>query len=645
MNRSLLSKLLFSFVAVAALALPAQAQETPAPSATVANIEAAIGDMQAAKNRAVVAGDQAEVDRLNGIITRLRANLDQVRNQEAFDATKQNLRDQMQEASAAGLTDQVNEIAKSMENVNELERSANEHRTDAANADSRDARDTAGATSGGGSGGTNTNNQPATTRNNDPYGMNRSRVGEKVVEGLFGVGTALLQSWLNGGQSDEERAAMDRIFAGSDAAAADANPANPGTPIYGPNGEIIGYDRNEDGKVDSTDTNDDGTPDSFAGGTYEDDYSSYSDPSEFAYDDYANVDTSDAFIPPPVGNSTGGGASSGDTGGASLGGDTAGSSDSEDEAEDEEAEDEEEKKDEDDADAKDADLADADSEGATRSKKTGDDDGIDAEVKDFVGRIFILPKDAITNASATGGAVGAYGNQAPKGGNDGFSNDGWNDSDNGDWADEEDDWGWEEDEWGSEPKAAAPAAPAEPGVPAMGTPLTPEEELLKQEIIQVEAEIAKWQKAEREKKLQQEDPYAFESTRALQAEAEDPFKAYRNEDGRLDLTRVNVWIVVDDSWKEPTSADPAAPADPMAPAAEAYSPTRMRLIVPDELLDRFEPIQGGWVSLRGTPVEAEFNPAVFPGLKGTVQDLDLVQVLAVTKEQPADLENTEYSDY
>ncbi|MCA8923853.1 MAG: hypothetical protein KDD82_18730 [Planctomycetes bacterium] len=643
MSRSILTKLLFSFVAVAATSLPLQAQETPTTppsSAAVANIEAAIADMQAAKNRAVVAGDQAEVERLNGIITRLRANLDQQKNQEAFDRTKQNLRDNMEEASSKGLTGQVNEIAKSIENVNNLEQSANEHRTAAANADSRDARNTAGTST---TPPATTNNQPA--RNNDPYGYNRSRVGEKVVEGLFGVGTALLQSWLNGSQSPDERAAMDRIFANNDAAVAGADPSNPGTPIYGPNGEIIGYDRTGDNKVDSKDTDGNGTPDTFAGGSYDDDYTNYSDPSEFAYDDYTNNDTSDAFKPATLGNVGGGGASAGDTGGASLGGDTGGDDDAdadEDEDKDEDA-DKDEDKDEDEAD--DADLADAD-DSKSRSSSSKDGDGIDAEVKDFVGRIFILPKDAITAAVATGG-VDAVGNQAP-GAGDGFADDGWNDSDNGDWADEEDDWGWEENEWGSDKPAADPTAPAaEPGVPAMGAPLTPEEELLKQEIIKVEAEIAKWNKAERDKKLQLEDPYAFETTRGLQGEAEDPFKAYRNEDGKLDLTKVNVWIIVDDTWKEPVTADPAGgttvPAETGAP--QEFAPTRMRLIVPDELLDRFEPIQGGWVSLRGTPVEAEFNPAVFPGLKGSVQDLDLVQVLAVTKEEPADLENTEYSDY
>jgi len=645
-NRSILTTLVFGFATLAALSLPASAQETPpapVPSATTANIEAALADMQAAKTQAVVDGDQAEVERLNGIITRLRANLDQQRNQEAIDATKEGLRRNMTEAANAGATSEVNKIAESMRKVNDMEAASNEHRESAANADSSDARDT-GGTSTSGSGNT-TNNQPAQPRYNpyDPYGRNRSRVGEKVIEGLFGIGGALLQGWLNGGQSDSERAAMDRIFAGNDAAVAGADPSNPGTPIYGPNGEIIGYDRTGNGEVDAKDSDGDGAVDTFTGGSYEDDYTDYSDPSEFAYDDYTNVDTSDAFIPDAVGNVGGGGASAGDSGGASLGGDAGGGDEA---AEDEEGEDEDEEgegeEDEDGEDA-DEDLADADADNDSSRRSSLDNNGEAIEAKEYIGRIFILPKDMIT-AAAEGG-VGAVGNQKPTEG-DGFADDGWNDSDNGDWADEEDDWGWEEEEWGEEKPAADPTTPAEPGVPAMGAPLTPEEELLKQEIIQVEAEIAKWQKAEREKRLQQEDPYAFETTRALQSEAEDPLKAYRNEDGKLDLTRVNVWIVVDDSWKQaaPAEGEGMGMEEPGAPAAD-YSPVRMRLIVPDELLDRFEPIPGGWVTLRGTPVEAEFNPAIFPGLKGSVQDLDLVQVLAVTKEQPANLDDTEYSDY
>ena len=622
-NRSILTTLVFGFATLAALSLPASAQETPAPvTDPVAELDGAIADLQAARTRAMREGETREANKLGERIEMMQTE----RNSMLRDQTVTALERKRADAAQRGATSELNELNRTLAEVNAGNGAA-----------------ASGSGSDSGSANNNTSNQP---RYNpyDPYGQNRSRVGEKIIEGLFGIGGAFLQSWLNGGQSDSERAAMDRIFAGNDAAVAGADPSNPGTPIYGPNGEIIGYDRTGNGEVDAKDSDGDGAVDTFTGGSYEDDYTDYSDPSEFAYDDYTNVDTSDAFIPDAVGNVGGGGASAGDSGGASLGGDSGGGDEA---AEDEEGEGEDEEgegEDGEDADDADEDLADADSDSDSSGRSSLDSDSEAPEAKEYVGRIFVLPKDMIT-AAAEGG-VGAVGNQQPAEG-DGFADDGWNDSDNGDWADEEDDWGWEEEEWGDEKKPAAdPTAPAEPGVPAMGAPLTPEEELLKQEIIQVEAEIAKWQKAEREKRLQQEDPYAFETTRALQSEAEDPLKAYRNEDGKLDLTRVNVWIVVDDSWKqaEPAEGEGMGMAEPGAEAAD-YSPVRMRLIVPDELLDRFEPIPGGWVTLRGTPVEAEFNPAIFPGLKGSVQDLDLVQVLAVTKEQPANLDDTEYSDY
>lgn len=491
---------------------------------------------------------------------------------------------------------------------------------------------------------TNADREAAARANYYDNANRRPSFMEKLADTALNIGGqvvgSLLQKWLNGGLNPEERSTLDRMMAERDASttAGAGNPDNAlGKPIYDSNGNIIGWDRDGDNKSDFEDKNGDGKPEEWNGGSFKDGYD-YADPGNpvVASSTPTPTDSSPA-------NGGGGGASMGGSMGGGVGG---GSGDDEDEGEDKD------KKDKDDKDKKDKDKKEGEEGGKDGKGKKGEKDkdgkaiakGANGqELATTHGRIMILPKPDPLNAGAVKGNVRPGANNAGKPGaapaapangakKDEWDNwgDEWSDStDNGDYdeGDWSEDWG---DDWGKKPAAGgAPPAPgtkpgARPARPA-GQPAPrgarPQDTLL-EDLIRVEATIANWRKLEKEKQLREKDPYAFGGNNKPQGNfggttTEDPFAAYRTLDGRLDLSKVDVWLVAEDTW------------------SEGKDPRRYRLKVTEDAIDSFDPINEGYMVVRGTILDLPVDPNVLAEIKGEVKELEVAQVVISSKEPPA----------
>lgn len=440
-----------------------------------------------------------------------------------------------------------------------------------------------------------------------------------------------------------------------------------GRPVYDSNGNIIGWDRDGDGRVDSTDNNGDGRSDGFNGGSNE---NGYADPYEYLdggrtgttggtvdsprtpiYDGngrFLGYDTngdgradSDLAANTPTGDVAGGNANvaGGGPGGSSgAGGD-----------EDDEDEEDEEDKDKDDKDKKDEELATADGkdgvktgEGTGRTadgKRDRNGDGKDDELQmeTLLTRVVVVPKVDPLAATGTGTAVGsarpgtAVAPAKPL-------EDNWNDTaDNGDRSKAPDEWGdewgedWGGDGWsttGGKPKPNANGtgtAPAAGGATTPGMGATkPEDAQLVDELIRVETVVAEWRKVAKEEAEGKRDPYGFHDGAGYQGSdgmTQDPLAEFRGPDGKLDLTRVDVWLVERDSWKE------------------GMEPRRFKVTVSEEALETFDPISGGYMMARGVVSEMKLDPRVLAEIKGSVKKFDLVQVVLSSETPPEDPAN------
>jgi hypothetical protein len=245
-------------------------------------------------------------------------------------------------------------------------------------------------------------------------------------------------------------------------------------------------------------------------------------------------------------------------------------------------------------------------------------------------RIVILEKGAMTMP----GGPGAAGNRVPTA----PVEDDWNDAeDNGD---SEDDWGedWGED-WGTE--GTQPGAPAQPTLPgaqpgAPGAPGAPgsvppgrmppasAETKLVDQLIRVETVIAEWRKQAKEETGAETDPYGFQDGQGYEGAtqpAEDPLAHLRGPDGKLDLTRCEIWAVERDSWME------------------GKEPRRFQITVGEDAIDDFEPINNGYIVCRGVIEELVVEPRVLAEIKGEVKKLEIVQVMLCTEETPESIAN------
>lgn len=465
-----------------------------------------------------------------------------------------------------------------------------------------------------------------------------SKLLDKGLEIGGAVAGNLLNKWLNGGMSNEERATLDNLLAERDSSTATGagNPDNPmGKPIYDANGNIIGWDRDGDNKSDFEDKDGDGTPETWNGGTFKDGYD-YEDPG-------ATVASNDGSTPAPSGEmgSPGGQPSLGGNFGGGVNGGS-GDSDSEGSGDEKDAEGKDKKDkegDEKDKDGKGKGKKDKDK----KDKKNGGKGDEDRELQTVAGRVMVLPKpDPLgaggVNANVKPGtpakpgtaAKPANAKPAKKEGEWDEWGEGWSDNqDNGDYDEEA--WGDEawNDDWGKKPGTKPAGASGQPGeqpgrpaprAPAAGGPADPR---LVDDLIRVEAVIAGWRKVEKEKALREDDPYAFGNDKGNlkgdygQGGTGDPFAAYRTLDGRLDLSKVDVWVVVDDTWMD------------------GKEPRRYRLRVTDESAETFDPIHEGYIVLRGTVLDLPVDTNVLAEIRGEVKEMEVEQVVASSKEPPA----------
>lgn len=477
------------------------------------------------------------------------------------------------------------------------------------------------------------------------------KVGDTALSLISELLKGAIQNWLNN-PNEENLRRIEELEAERDRLLNERNNPDPGTgtdgigrPIYDDNGNVIGWDRDGDGRPDFTDSNGDGLPDSYNGGTND---LAYADPYEYldgpgsgtsTTDDGSGgtsgtgtpgrmIDTNGDGIPDaidtdgdglpdmPYGNglagASGSGASMGGAFNGSSGVGTPGDAASGDE------------------------LAAADGgAGGTPTGESGEGkrgvagsfpktdrdrngDGIDDEEQLVMisGRPIVLPK-ALPEMAAGGVA----GNRMPSG----PVEDDWNDmEDNGD---AEDDWGDWGDDWGDEPstKATQPA----PGVPATPRPMGSASEATKlvDQLIRVETVIAEWRKQAKEEAEGKTDPYGFGDGKGYRAggtnkASQDPLAELRGPDGKLDLSRCEIWIIERDTWME------------------GKEPKRYQVTVTEDALDQFDPIQGGYIVIRGIVGDVSVDPRVIQEIKGEVKKVDVVQVVFSDEKLPEGLSGT-----
>lgn len=241
-----------------------------------------------------------------------------------------------------------------------------------------------------------------------------------------------------------------------------------------------------------------------------------------------------------------------------------------------------------------------------------DGEGVDdKELQTVIGRVLILPK---LEAEKLAGER--------KEGGDAWAEDEWAKDDWNEWGDD----GWDDSKDNGDLGAEKKDGEADKGKVGSGKQA---KELVDQ-LIRVETEIAEWRKKEKAEDgadATSSDPYAFEDSMGFEKEGgekkDDPFKNVRDKDGKIDLAKVDVWVIARDSWKK------------------GKDPVRYRVKLSDQLTD-FEPIHGGYVVARGALKDVESKDQrvknVLEEIKGELKELELVQVILSAEKPPEDMD-------
>ncbi|MBL4844742.1 MAG: hypothetical protein JKY65_04380 [Planctomycetes bacterium] len=275
-------------------------------------------------------------------------------------------------------------------------------------------------------------------------------------------------------------------------------------------------------------------------------------------------------------------------------------------------------------------LSKADSDAAGGIGSSGKDDGSDdldedgVEMKKKFGRIIVLPKLEFGDLAGNRKANDNW--------NEEWKDDSWDDAaDNGDF---DEDWADDED-WGGEWDAAAKKGEKAPEGADDATTTAEDQETaeLVDQIIRVETAVAEWRKLEAKAKEAGVDPYGFKDEemgyRASGDEEKDPFKDVRTKDGKIDLTKVDVWLIEEETWKD------------------GEEPIRYRLkIDPEEIID-FEPIHGGVAMIQGVLSDVDVDKRVLDEIKGKVKEIEVRRVLLSAEkppEDPSELDGTDSED-
>ncbi|MBL4844743.1 MAG: hypothetical protein JKY65_04385 [Planctomycetes bacterium] len=246
-------------------------------------------------------------------------------------------------------------------------------------------------------------------------------------------------------------------------------------------------------------------------------------------------------------------------------------------------------------------------DGSSKGGDGDDEDGV-ATTKKF-GRVIVLPKLEFGELAGNRKANDDWSEE--------WKDDSWDDSsDNGDF---DEDWSNDED-WGGEWDEAAKKGKKAPG-PSTTAEDAAAAELVDQ-IIRVETAVAEWRKLEAKAKEAGVDPYGFKDDdmgyRAAGSEEIDAFKDVRDKDGKIDLSKVDVWLIEEETWKD------------------GEEPIRYRLnIDPDAIVD-FEPIHGGVAMVEGVLSNVDVDDRVLDEIKGKVKDLEVHRVLLSAEKPPED---------
>lgn len=235
------------------------------------------------------------------------------------------------------------------------------------------------------------------------------------------------------------------------------------------------------------------------------------------------------------------------------------------------------------------DLASANEDGGTL-EADGDeadglkDDQVAPELETVIGRVIVLPKLEVEMPS---------GDLKSEGEGD-------------EWEDE-----WEDDGW-DDARDNGDKTPS-------GSDASQDEAQVVDQIIRVETVILSWRKAEKSA-----DPYAekdeeFSGYQAPGAEEEDSLAAVRDADGKVDLSKVEVWLIAKDTWKE------------------GQEPLRYRVELGEDVRpEEFEPVHGGVLVVRGALKALPMDERVLEEISGEVKALEVGQVILSAEKPPED---------
>ncbi|RMG16205.1 MAG: hypothetical protein D6731_06745 [Planctomycetota bacterium] len=265
---------------------------------------------------------------------------------------------------------------------------------------------------------------------------------------------------------------------------------------------------------------------------------------------------------------------------------------------------------------------DADDLAAARKARDRNGDGIpdEEQLETILGRVVLLPKvEKKEKAAELSGDREEDGNWS--GGFEEWGDEVWDDSaDNGDRGGDS----WSEEDWAAEdPKKKGKVGDAEA------------EARLVEELIRVETVLKEWRE-EAEKAVADgaaEDPYfpedersGFRAAGADGKEPEDPFKDVRDEDGKIDLEKVDMWVIERDTWKK------------------GKKPVRYKVDLSDiEELKDFEPVHGGVIVARGLVEEIDVEESVLETIEGKVKKAILHEVVLSAEKPPEDMDSLDPS--
>ncbi len=420
------------------------------------------------------------------------------------------------------------------------------------------------------------------------------KIGDKAIDTGWGLLDSMIQKWLDGGGEDDDllnqinslQDERDRLINERDNPAAGSGM---GRIITDPNG-TYGYDRDGDGFVDVP-LNPDGTP---AGNNSSNDFDDFGD----------NLAGLGGL---PLNSGGGGGASfGGGGGGPGFGGIGAGGIDGATGGEGLAAGGEDGEGAFPGASASDDD-ADLDGANAAKSGGDGETDDQGREIENIMGRVVILPK------------VEDEANIAGK------------EEESSDWSDDFEEWGdddWDDGADNGDKKSGDDEDWAEPKLVGDGE----KEAKLVEELIRVQSIIEGWQDDDSKDEDAEEDPYGFndddmsgyQEPGEKEDKDEDLFKDVRDEDGKIDITKVDIWVIDRDSWKE------------------GKTPIRYKVKAPLDLKD-FDPIPGGVLVARGVVEELDVKDSVMKTIKGEVKKLEIVSVILSAEKPPEDMDSLDPS--